>query len=145
MADDLVADEELLNRSVRREWVVLRDEKWKLSSQAFNDVSWKPSVDRATLRSAEASKHSPTDGVCCIQAAEVRSISTIEHQTNKTPYKVDVMARPVPQDNPGGLPENPAHAQVEVAPEFENKSRFNKLKDSLCRLARERGWVIEPS
>jgi hypothetical protein len=138
MPDECVGADEVLHRSVRREWAVFRGGKLTLTSQAFNDTGLKPSVDRAKMRSAEESKRGPTDGICSLIADEVRGITTVLHQQSKMPYEVDVKWRPI-------LPENPAHAQIEVEPEFENKTRFNKLKDALCRLASERGWVIEPA
>lgn len=140
----MVEDDEFLHRSVRQEWAVLVDGELRLSSQAFNDPSLKPSVDRARMRPAVESKRSPTDGICCLLTSEVRSITTVMHQALMRPYEVDVKARPIEPDNERGEPANPAHAQIEVEPEFESRSRFNKLKDALCRLASARGWTLQP-
>lgn len=88
---------------------------------------------------------SPSDGICPITAKQIRAINSVQHLISKKPYNVDVYPRPIAEGNSEGLPANPAHAQIEVDPEFENKSRFIKLKDALCRLADENGWVIEPT
>lgn len=141
----LVGDEELLHRSVRPGDVKTGPEgRRHLSSTAFNDPAMRPSVDRAILRDVEQSKQAPTDGVCGLVASEIRSITDVIHQGTNKPYNVDVVSRPVPPDNPDGEPPNPAHAQVEVDPNFESPSRFKRLKDSLCRIAETR-WLIEPS
>lgn len=132
----MVEDDELLHRSVRPDDVVNRDGKLYLSSTAFNDAGMRPSVDRARMRTAGESKKSARDGVCGLATVHVRSITTIVHQDSQQPYKVDVVERPID--------ENPAHAQVEVDPAFENPSRFKKLKESLCRIA-EQQWLIHPS
>lgn len=132
----MIGDDELVHRSVFPSDVVLREGKRFLSSTAFNDSAMRPSVDRASLRSAEESKRSLNDGVCGLVANEVRSITSVVNQKTNKPYGVDVVERP--------LEDNSAHAQIEVDPEFENPSRFKKLKEALCRIAEQR-WLIEPS
>jgi hypothetical protein len=139
----LVGDEELLYRSVRSDEAPEREGRRVLSSTAFNDTGMKPSVDRALMREPQLSKLSPTDGICGLIAHKVRGITDVIHQGTKRPYAVDVVARPIEADAAQGEPGNPAHAQVEVDPNFENPTRFKRLKESLCRIA-EQGWVIEP-
>ena len=146
-----VGDDEVLWRSIRLEFVTYPNGRKRLSSQAFNDAEWKPSVDRANLRANPSeTRLSGTDGIAQLLTSEVRDLTTIVVNPDekkagaKAYYKVDVVERAIPVGNPDGLPENPAHAQVEVDPKFANASRFNKLKDALCRLAESRDWVIEP-
>lgn len=141
---DLIPDEEWVLRSVRPESAPMREGRRLIHSEAFNDRWMKPSVDRANLKPPEQAKRSPRDGVLKLQVQPVRCITTVIHQERQVPYKVDVIARPIHANNPDGEPENPAHAQVEVDPEFESRSRFNKLKDALSRLAAQNGWAIEP-
>lgn len=131
----LVGNDELLYRSIRADDVTSVSGRTVLSSTAFNDAAMKPSVDRASIRSAEEAKRSPSDGVCGLMASEVRSINSVLHQDSKLPYRVDVMERPEV--------DNAAHAQVEVDPLFESPSRFKKLKECLCRIA-EHQVLIAP-
>jgi hypothetical protein len=122
-----------------------------MTSQTFNDVARKPSVDRAKLRtSAEETKEHQTDGVTSVVAGGVRAVVVIRNPNAKPPepqekFAVDVLPRPIAPDNPYGAPANPAHAQIEANPEFDTSSRFDKLKEALVRLSRARGWIIEPT
>jgi hypothetical protein len=147
----LVGDDEILLRRVRIAWVRYDGGTWHLTSQAFNDVGYRPSVDRHSLRlDASICKHDASDGVASIVARDVRAITSIMLNPNadrelQRAYLVDVIARPIVDGNVEQEPENLAHAQVETQPGFETRSRFDKLKDALCRLAQPRGWVIEPS
>ena len=143
--DELLSDEEWVFRRVPRESVPIREGRYQIHSEAFNDRWKKPSVDRAAMKSAVEAQMAPTDGICTLHVAVVRSITTVVHQGTNKPYQVDVLPRPIKAGNPENEPVNLAHSQVEVDPEFENASRFKKLKDALSRLAGERGWVIEPT
>lgn len=143
--DEPLTDDEWVFRRVPRESASFRDGRYQIHSEAFNDRWMKPSVDRAILRTAVGAQRSPTDGICKLGVMGVRTITTVIHHASQTPYVVDVLPRPIRAGNPDNEPENPAHAQVEVDPNFENASRFKKLKDALSRLAAVNGWVIEPS
>ena len=152
MDGDSVGDDEVLYRRVGREWASFRDGAWRLTSEAFNDRQQKPSVDRAILRAGpQETQRLVSDGICTLVGGEVRGISgVIPVNANVGPdqaiqfHNVDVIHRPVTVPNSDGTPENQAHAQVETSPTFANKSRWNKLKDALCRLAQGHGWLIEP-
>lgn len=147
---DSVEDAEVLFRRVRIGEGVTADGKLRLSSQAFNDRGWKPSVNRHALMPDPAeTKQDESDGVVQLVASEVRAVGGIVHNPNDPPdkhvtYKLDVLARPIAADNPEGLAVNPAHAQVESDPDVASRTRFDKVKDALARLAERRGWVIEP-
>lgn len=127
----------------------LVDGKLRFSSTAFNDRTQKPSVDRAKLRgSPNETKLAVTDGVISLVALEIRAISieNVDAAEGEPPqYSVDVIPRPIPVNNPDGLPENRAHAQVETTPLLASPSRFKKLKEALAILASNREWAIEPS
>jgi hypothetical protein len=135
-----VADQEDLYRRVRKDACKTVGDSLKLSSTAFNDLSKQPSVDRVSMRaSPQESQWEPTDGIALLLTEEVRAIVipvTSAPRDKPAQFVVDVWARP--------LEENPAHAQIEATPEF-TKSRFDKLKEALVRLAEKRGWVIEPT
>lgn len=136
---------ETLWRSVRPNEVKSdTDGKLVLSSNAFNDRSKKPSVDREALRNCPTeSKKSESDGIVALKVIELRSMSV----PNKSPnalkadatYKVDAKADP--------LEDNISHALIVCDPEIGIKEDklFRRLKDSLARLAEKNGWVIPPS
>jgi len=136
-----VADDEGLYRVVRKDACKVIDDVPRLSSTAFNDKARKPSTDRARLRnSANESQKEPTDGIALLITQEVRAVCIpFPDPTPNGPkeYLVDVWARP---EN-----ENPAHAQIEGAPEFITDARFKKLKEALVLLAEQHEWVIKPT
>lgn len=147
---DVVGDPELLYRRIRPDGVVTVEGKARLTSQAFNDRYKKPSVNRQKLRPDPVqSKQDETDGVVQLIAAEIRGVTGILHNPEaaadkQVMYKLDVLPRPIAVDNIEGLPENPAHAQIEADPNVETRTRFDKIKDALARLAERREWVIAP-
>lgn len=136
-------DDEELYRSVRNELgveYIYYEGKLRIRSDAFRDLNKKPSVDRAKLKefSPFCSKLSDTDGIVSLIARDVRSRKIVGHV-------VDVIYEP----NPESDPENYAHSQIVVDPEFfgtnSRKERtFYKLRRSLARLATERGWTLAP-
>lgn len=143
----MVNDGEILHRRIFRDDITAER---RLSSTAFNDRGRKPSVNRATLSgSPAATQESPTDGVVQLVTNDVRQVSVLRDPKSKEVpapvHNVDVVERPIAADNPEGLPENPAHAQVEASPEFLTDSRFRKLKEALALLAEKHGFLIEPS
>jgi hypothetical protein len=150
MSDAPVDDAEILHRSVPTEAVAWTSAGWHLSSEAFNDRSWKPSVDRRNERpNAEESKKAQSDGIAQLLAYEIRECNAVIQnpdapEQQQVAYKLDVKPDPIEEGNPENLPANPAHALVECAPALANKSRFKKVKEALCRLAERRDWVIQP-
>lgn len=144
----MVSDDEILYRSVPNhpDCFSTADGNVRFSSSAFNDRAQKVSVDRAQLvKSGEDTKFSETDGVVALLTEHVRAIDSVKQEENGPAYRIDVIARPVDADEEQGIKANPAHAQVESAPELANKSRFKKLKEALAQLATRAGWHLEPS
>lgn len=150
MADDSVLNEEHLYRRVPNDSTMFKmvEGRLRLSSGAFNDPAStngekRPSVDRAALRNHDpnAAKTHPTQGVVGLVAVEVRAIRAVTKtdSSGNTVYThdVDVVADP--------LPTNASHALVTVTPGFESRRPFDRLKDSLARLAEQQGWLVAPS
>jgi hypothetical protein len=116
------------------------------SASCFNDRGAKVSVDRANLRrDADEAKLSPTDGIIKLLTKDIREMAPIPAMDGGQDYVIDVHARAILADNPEGLPENLAHAQIEANPDFPNSSRFRKLKEALALLADRSGWFVLPS
>ena len=144
----MVSNDEFLYRSVPNspDCFSMVDGKVRFSSSAFNDRAWKVSVDRAQLvESAEETKFNQTDGVVALLTLDVRAIDSVKQDENGPAYRIDVVARPIEEDKDQGIEANPAHAQVESAPDLANKSRFKKLKEALAQLATRAGWHLEAS
>lgn len=146
MSSDSVADDEVLFRSVSSKHnQCTRDTsgRWKLSSQAFSDRYYKPSVDRAILCNSDPShtQKSPKDGVVSVIAVEVRKIKDISQNDDKgnviTTHAFDV----IPDAD---IPDNPAHALIVSTPDYCNSKVFKKLLERLRYIADRRGWMIEP-
>ena len=149
--NDFIRDDEVLYRSVRgkygEEYSYDNIGKLKISSEAFRDRERKPSVDRAELKESNPSlsKRNDTDGIISLITADVRAIGTVKtkiQNTDTTVHAVDVIYDPIP--------ENPAHSQIVVNPEFfgsKNKQRnvFKLLQFALAELAEKNGWTLEPS
>ena len=121
----------------------------RLSTSAFNDSAFKPSVDRARLNGNDPKRtqKKPSDGVVKLIAQEVRSIAgVVKYEVDgreQTKFKIDVIPDPIePQDGGCG---NPAHALIVADPSIGTQGMFKKLKESLARLAEAHGWIIEPS
>lgn len=145
----LVADDEILYRRVPRIeglYVIQADGVVKVSSQAFSDRSFRPSVDRAELCHYDPRKtqHELSDGVVSVVTRNVRSIdAVVQNDTDGKPiqaFSVDV--EHVPILNHSTLPDNPAHAEIFMNPPCPNKSVFRKLVERLAQLANERPWEI---
>lgn len=146
---DKVEDDEVLYRSVPNGCFTITDGALRLTSTAFNDPTQKPSVDRAKLCGANPAytKKKPTDGVVSLTALSVRQIADVvqndKHGKPILAHAVDAIPDPV--KNHPALPDNLAHALIVTNPDFESGSVFKKLKESLARIASQRGWLIEPS
>jgi len=128
-----VADEEVLYRRIQPIHLKHERSKVRLSSQAFADKSWRPSVDRACLIGndpAQARQHE-SDLVVSISARQVREIHTVVQQNAQGEeiqrHAIDV--EPVP------LEYNPAHAEIFGTPGFANKRVFQRLLERLAFLA----------
>lgn len=146
MPTDYVADDEVLFRNIS---IVHNQCKrdtsghWRLSSQAFSDRYYKPSVDRAILCNADPSRtqKSPKDGVVSVLAVDVRKIKDLTQKDAKgnviTTHAFDVIPDAV-------LPHNPAHALIISTPACSNQRVFKKLLERLQYIANLRGWLIEP-
>lgn len=131
--DAPVGDEEILYRAVANEARYFpRDAEGntRISSTAFNDAGRRPSVDRAALcpggPEETQARFRAGSGVLSLVARDVRSLSAIHGATGQL-YNVDV--EPVP------LPENPAHAEIFGRPPFDTDKVFDRIKQSLARLA----------
>ncbi|MDN7907671.1 hypothetical protein QZM18_26655 [Burkholderia diffusa] len=150
MADDSVHDDEPLYRRVPNLSTMFKVEnnRLRLSSSVFNDSQSptgekRPSVDRAKLRNfdPEQSKTAPTQGIVGLVTGDVRLIRDVKKTdtSGNTEYVHDVDVVPAP------LPDNNSHALVTVTPQFEARRPFDRLKESLARLAEKQGWLVEPS
>lgn len=153
-----VWNDEELYRSVRNKLgveYIYYEGKLRIRSDAFRDLSKKPSVDRAKLKefSPFCSKLSDTDGIVSLIAADVRAIGTVKTTVQNAEvvvHAVDVIYDP----NPKSDAENYAHSQIVVNPDFfrtdifdtnsKKERTFYKLKKALARLATERGWTLVP-
>lgn len=150
LPDDKLPDEETVYRSIldnHSHYSFNKDGSLRISSQAFADRNKKPSVDIASKKNfhPSLSKLNSTDGIIDFYCSEIRNrVGKLEQSDNKGKvsfyYLIDIIPRP--------LEDNPAHAQIEPNPEYQSKSRFRKVQESLARLATEvvqtRGWAIEP-
>ncbi len=135
---DRVADAECLYRSVKKDHCQA-DPVHKVTSGAFLDPQYRPSVDRAHLRNHDPSRtlQDPTDGIVMLVTAEVRAIEGVRRSAPDVTYRVDVEPRPEPG--------NPAHAEIYLDPAPPNRGAFDKLRLQLARLANKREWAIKPS
>lgn len=147
-----VEDDEVLYRRVPRKeglYVATPDRKIRVSSAAFSDPGYRPSVDRARMCGNDPRKtqQDVTDAVVSVVTRDVRGIDTVvQNDSNGRPIRafcVDVEHVPV-FDHPV-LPDNHAHAEIYLIPEVSNKSVFRKLCERLSKLANERPWEIELS
>ncbi len=102
----------------------------RISSMAFNDARRRPSVDRAILcpegPAETRDRFSAGSGVLSLVAKEVRLL-TATHGGTGNVYGVDV--EPVP------LPENVSHAEIFGRPPFDTDKVFDRIKQSLARMA----------
>ena len=138
-----VWDDEELYRNIRSEFgveYIYYEGKLRIRSDAFRDINKKPSVDRAKLKEFNpfGAKLRDTNGIVSLIVRDVHSRKIVGHV-------VDVIYDP----NPESDPENYAHSQIVVDPEFfgtnSRKERtFYKLRRSLARLATKRGWTLAP-
>lgn len=139
--------DEIVWRSVQPKYVKnFTDKELRLSSQAFTDPNYRPSVDRKRIcGNPEAAKRGNGDGIVELSVLEVRLISSVNKFCQKTQkptltYAVNVIADPIfDTEN-----ENLAHALIISDPDIESKNVFRRLQDALCRLAEAKGWILPP-
>jgi hypothetical protein len=144
-----VRNNEMLYRSVRGK---LEDKEYiygkgrlRILPKAFSDKHRKPSVDRAELRDDPSlSRLNETDGIVSLIAGEVRAIGKVITKTEdeEVVHAIDVIYDPTP--------ENLAHSQIIVVPEFfgsksKQKYAFRLLRIALAELATENGWTLRPA
>lgn len=148
--NDFVRDDEELYRRVRsaskfEEYFIDRG-KLIINPSAFNDPYRKPSVDRAELKQLKPtlSRLNETDGIVSLVTCDVRAIKDVETKTEEkeTVHAVDVIPDPTP--------DNSAHSQIIVNPEFfdtesKQKKTFRKLRVALAKLATKNGWTLKPN
>lgn len=113
-----------------------------LSSQAFADRELEPSVDRACLYDHDPcrTQKNNNDGVVMLIALEVRQISVSGRSSDNhitVQYKIDVIPKPTK--------DNVAHSVISPRPEYQTKSVFRRVRESLSLLASNRGWVLPPA
>ena len=150
MSISFVVDTEILYRRVPRAdglYIVQTDGTIKVSSAAFSDRSFRPSVDRAELRHYDPrhTQREASDGVVSVVACDVRAIDTVvqKDKNEKVIQTFNIDVEHVPIINHPELPDNLAHAEIYTNPECPNRSVFRKLAEKLAQLANERAWEIE--
>jgi GNAT superfamily N-acetyltransferase len=144
MQKTFVAAEEIVYRRIqagRNYKKRLSDGTFRLSSQAFSDPNYRPSVNRAEL-----CNHDPkytqivaTDGVVSLVTYEVRAIDTVvQNDTHgELIHKHNVDVEHVPE------PENYSHAEIYVHPDIQSRKVFHRLIERLAQMASQRPWEIE--
>src|SRR5579872_1145204 len=132
-ADDYVADDEVLYRSVAgdlRLFPLDGQGERRISSMAFNDAGRRPSVDRAILCPGGPTdsqlRFSRWSGLLFLVAKDIRQLTTVHGRTGSA-YHVDV--EPVP------LPENISHAEIFGRPPFDTDKVCDRIKQALARIA----------
>ena len=130
---DSITDEELVFRAVRDQPLLFpKDDtgKVRISSMAFNDLSRRPSVDRANMclngPSETRDRFSLGSGVLSLKVNEIRGIKATHGITGQE-YGVDIEAVP--------LAENHAHAEIFGRPPFDSDKVFDRIKQSLTRIS----------
>lgn len=119
----------------------------RLTSAAFSDRVKKPSVDIAYLNHfcyEKSQLGNEANGVVALRCGEIRTMDDIREikDNQEKKYYLDVIHRPIPA--------NPAHAQIEPMPEYDDGSKIfrKKVTKSLARIATKNlnseGWVIKP-
>ena len=142
---DTVADVELLYRRVpdRAENFPIDAPSGirRLSSTAFSDRYFHPSVDRADLCEHKPAhvQSDPTDGVVSLCVHQIRTIEAVRNDANGREVQ-----RYIADVEPNPLNGNKAHAEILVNPAIssETKTVFKKIIERLSRLAVM--WEIAP-
>ena len=127
-----VADEELLYRCVRSEYVQNVNGELRAGENGFLDKKKRPSVNRAMLDDYDPArtKREKSDAVAELRTADVRRIDSVHKKNLKGltefTYVFDVEADP--------LPNNAAHAEIYADREMSGGS-FERLREELSDLA----------
>lgn len=141
--DNYVCDQELLYRRVPDRpgdfYKPIDGGGYRVTSGAFQDKrglppsEQKPSVDRAKLHDNDPEKSRKRVGDCVVSftAVEVREINGFG--------PIDVVADPNPPEDP----HNSAHALIIAQEPFASRSKFDKFKQVMARIADSR-WEIPP-
>lgn len=144
-----VTDDEILYRRILDEFYVPQDDGTvKFTSQAFSDVQFRTSVDRAKLcdNDPKRTRGKFSGGVVSLVTSDVRAIDDLKqydkHQNPIQPFIVDV--EHVPIINDPIEPENRAHAEIHTKPECPNSKVFKRLRERLVLQANHRQWELEP-
>lgn len=144
-----VWDDEVLYRSVKHDvrvpLVEQQENDWVVSSGAFLDPRYQPSVDRAELRNKEPAQSLRDGDYCVVQvlAEEVRKITGVVRYDGSSKrtvkeWTVDIQPDPV-LEMFAYPPYNPAHAVITCRPELADKidkKPFEKLRAELARMSR---------
>lgn len=156
---DRVGDDELLFRSVegdpaKKHWHRDEDNVLRVSSAAFMDPAYKPSIDRARLCGDDPTwtRRNPADGVVRLTAAGIRAIDPAKvadldakgHVAQER--RVDAVPDPIEEDAALQRRANPAHALVVTTPQIAtNNKAWSRVRAALAFVANEHGWAIEPA
>ncbi len=147
-----VTDNEILYRRILdgKDLYEVRDDGTVIfKSQAFSDIDFRTSVDRAKLCGNDPKRTLGRyqGGVVSLVALKVRAIDDlIQFDRNKNPiqtFNVDI--EHVPIINDPIEPDNLAHAEIHTKPECPNSKVFKRLRERLALLANERQWELKPS
>ncbi len=144
-----VTDDEILYRRILDDFYeVQNDGTFKFKSQAFTDVEFRTSVDRAKLCDNDPKRTLGkfSGGVVSLVARDVRAINDIiQYDKNKDPtrrFRVEIEHVPILNDPIE--PDNPAHAEIHTIPECPNSRVFKRLRERLVLLANARQWELAP-
>lgn len=140
---DCVGADEVLYRSVAWQHCQASPSD-KVTSGAFLDPKFRPSVDRKDLCPGCPldTQRSPEHGVVSLITMDVRKIKGVRRSAPDIEFAVDV--EPVPIKGQPEQKDNPAHAEIFLHPDNYNEGAFRKLRISLARLANARPWAIKP-
>jgi hypothetical protein len=154
-----IGDEEVLFRSVegdpaKGQWARDEDNVLRVSSQAFMDPTYRPSVDRAALCSNDPlwTRRKPGDGVVRLSAASIRAISPQEvgdrdskgHVSQER--RVDAVPDRIDADAATQRTANPAHALIVTTPQIATSNKaWSRVRAALAFVANQHGWALEPA
>jgi len=144
-----VTDDEILYRRILDDFYeVQNDGTFKFKSQAFTDVEFRTSVNRAKLCDNDPKRTLGkfSGGVVSLVARDVRAINDIiQYDKNKNPIQTFIVdVEHVPIINHPIEPDNLAHAEIHTIPECPNSRVFKRLRERLVLLANARQWELAP-
>lgn len=142
--EEIRKEEVFFRRVLSRQGYVSDHDGVRISSMAFADRKFEPSIDRLkiierlALGGAEFTQQSPENGVLRLTAGDIRGVE-FSHSPPKSPetqYTANVHPDPIKD-----APKNLAHCVVRARPAPNKKTIFKKLAERLARLAE---WEILP-